>query len=713
MMKQNVFLLACVLGACLITGCTDEWIVEDTTGQNEGTPFVIYASSEQKPASRLTFDEDGLTMLWENGDQLVLVDVNDKIDPIYLTTELDEPSSTAVFKSESGVPAGTYYIRNCHSTKYDNYEDWMTIDLKKNSSAYYSPNYNEQYQLSLLNRLGKPAELYAGPITIEDGQTHIDIELKHILAMLKFNIINPVVESSYRIGMVCPETPFPTKVRIDNSAKPQYPIPHMRLNSKDIYRMENVSGYGAFILPVNLTGKKVYFYVTIYDSTANDEIVYEIIKDGKELKPGTSYTINLDLNLAHKISVKNWEISTAEQLRALAYTGMDLGTTYTITKDIDCKGEVLFPIAMDSYKIIDGQNHTLENITINWPYDYAGLLSYARANIQNLTLKNCTINGKNQVGALLATGNNIHVTNCHLSGTNYIKGTGDYVGGLIGNQEAYVHPNNCSVSKETTVEGVNIVGGIAGLAQEITNCKSAATVKGNSSVGGIVGQAREAITECSSTAKVEAKGNYAGGVAGGLRDYIDINKCSFTEGTVSGEDYVGGIIGGSGGGSLTAAIELCYSTGTVKGKAYVGGIAGSDCFINNCYSLGNIEGADKATTAGISGGNPRETTPQNCYFAGTLTNVGYGITGNGTVTTCLTTASALSNADTEEDAAYTNLTSIVDMVSHINSENAYSTSKTWEGFANECPLFLWQIPSISIGDEDDEVVAPPFEEEEW
>lgn len=719
MMKQNVFLLACVLGACLITGCTDEWIVnDDTANSKEGTPFVIYASSEQKAGSRLAFDEDGLTMLWENGDQLVLVDVNDKIAPIYLTTELDEPSSTAVFKSESGVPAGTYYIRNYHGTKYDKFEDWMTIDLKKNSSGNYSPNYNRDYQLNILNQSGRPAELYEGPITIADGQTHIDVELKHMLAMLKFNITNAPADPSYsfdiQMGMVCPETPFPTKVRIDNSAEPQYAIPHMRLSDKRINSMTDVPKYGAFILPVNLTGKDVYFYVTIIDYTTQTETVYEIKKAGKELKAGTSYTINLDLNTpANKISITNGQISSAKELRALAYTGMGRhnGSSYTITQDIDCKDEVLFPIAMNTYEKIDGQNHTLENITINWPYDYAGLFSYSHAEIKDLTLENCTIEGKNYVGALLATGNQVNVINCHLSGSNSIKGN-EYVGGLIGSDEI-ADSNNCSISKETTVEGVNIVGGIAGLAYEITNCQSAATVKGNSNVGGIVGQARGEITECSSTATVEATGNYAGGIAGGLSDYIDMSECSFTEGTVSGGDYVGGIIGGSGGRNLTAAIKLCYSTGTVKGNAYVGGIAGSDCYINNCYSLGKIEGTDKATTAGISGGNPRETTPQNCYFAGTLTNVGYGITGNGTVTTCLTTASALSNADAEEDAAYTNLTSIVDMVSHINSENAYSTSKTWEGFANECPLFLWQIPSISIGDEDDEVVAPPFEEEEW
>lgn len=716
-MKAINFLMGCA-ATCLLAGCADEWAMNDPSQQNEGTPLTIRATNGSDADTRLTFDDDGLTLLWENGDQLVLVDVNDKIAPIYLTTELDEPSRTAVFRSESGVPAGTYYIRNYHGTKYDKFEDWMTIDLKKNSSDNYSPNYNRDYQLNILNQSGRPAELYEGPITIADGQTHIDVELKHMLAMLKFNITNAPADPSYsfdiQMGMVCPETPFPTKVRIDNSAEPQYAIPHMRLSDKRINSMTDVPKYGAFILPVNLTGKDVYFYVTIIDYTTQTETVYEIKKAGKELKAGTSYTINLDLNTAKIISVTNGQISTAEQLRALAYTGMGRGSgsTYTITQNIDCKDEVLFPIAMNNYKIIEGQNHTLENITINWPYDYAGLFSYSHSEIKDLTLKNCTIEGKNYVGALLATGNQLNVTNCHLSGSNSIKGN-EYVGGLIG-ENRIADPNSCTVSKETIVEGVNIVGGIAGVAGEITDCLSAATVKGNSSVGGIVGQARQNITACSSIAIVEATGNYAGGIAGGLSDYIDMSECSFTDGTVSGGDYVGGIIGGSGGRNLTAAIELCYSTGTVKGNAYVGGIAGSDCYINNCYSLGKIEGTNKATTAGISGGNAKETTPQNCYFAGTLTNGGYGITGKGTVTNCLTTAATLSNADTEDDNKYKNLTSIVDMVTHINGEEAYSTSTIWEDFNYKCPKFQWQLSGVEFGDENGEVETPPFiKGEEW
>ena len=152
-MKAINFLMGCA-ATCLLAGCADEWVVNDPSQQNEGTPLTIRASNGSDADTRLTFGEDGLTLLWENGDQLVLVDVNDKIAPIYLTTELDEPSSTAVFKSESGVPAGTYYIRNYHGTEYKKFEDWMTIDLKKNTSDNYSPGYNKDYQLNLINIAG-------------------------------------------------------------------------------------------------------------------------------------------------------------------------------------------------------------------------------------------------------------------------------------------------------------------------------------------------------------------------------------------------------------------------------------------------------------------------------------------------------------------------------------------------------------------------------
>lgn len=717
-MKAINFLMGCA-AICLLAGCADEWVVNDPSQQNEGTPLTIRASNGSDADTRLAFDEDGLTLLWENGDQLVLVDVNDKIAPIYLTTELDKPSNTAVFKSESGVPAGKYYIRNYHSGYKTNYEDWMTLDL----GYEYTNHYNDIYNLNNLSEVGKHAELYAGPITIEDGDTHIDVELKHMFTMLKFNItgienIDPKMD--VYIGMVSPQNPFPTKVWIDqeNTQDQQSSTPHLQFNS---YKAESgASGKGAFILPVDLTGKKVYFYVaastTVFDREYEREIIYEIEKDGIELKAGTSYTINLDLSTATPVEINNLEISTAKQFRALAYN-CRLGSgannkRYKITEDIDFTGVNMFPITLNG--IIEGQGHKLSNITIDWPYDNAGVFGYMAESysISDLTLENITVKGKNYVGGLIG-GGRASTNNCHLTGTNTIIGTGDYVGGLFGGTIGFYSGaiEDCSVSPETTVEGKTAVGGIAGHVDEILNCKSDATVKGESKVGGIAGIIKQEINESSSTANVTATGDYAGGVIGAIDDgYRDpVNQCSYEGGTVSGKNYVGGIVGASS--RYSRGLDLCYSTGTVKGAAYVGGISGSRFSITNCYSLCTIEGTDQNTTAGIIGESFNET-PQNCYFAGTLTNDGYGITGKGTVTNCLTTAATLS-ADTEDDADYTNLTSIVKMVSHINGEDVYSTSKTWEGIDNECPLFLWQIPSISIGDEDKKVVAPSFNDEEW
>ena len=719
-MKAINFLMGCA-ATCLLAGCADEWVVNDPSQQNEGTPLTIRASNGSDADTRLAFDEDGLTLLWENGDQLVLVDVNDKIAPIYLTTELDKPSNTAVFKSESGVPAGKYYIRNYHSGYKTNYEDWMTLDL----GYEYTNHYNDIYNLNNLSEVGKHAELYAGPITIEDGDTHIDVELKHMFTMLKFNItgienIDPKMD--VYIGMVSPQNPFPTKVWIDqeNTQDQQSSTPHLQFNS---YKAESgASGKGAFILPVDLTGKKVYFYVaastTVFDREYEREIIYEIEKDGIELKAGTSYTINLDLSTATPVEINNLEISTAKQFRALAYN-CRLGSgannkRYKITEDIDFTGVNMFPITLNG--IIEGQGHKLSNITIDWPYDNAGVFGYMAESysISDLTLENITVKGKNYVGGLIG-GGRASTNNCHLTGTNTIIGTGDYVGGLFGGTIGFYSGaiEDCSVSPETTVEGKTAVGGIAGHVDEILNCKSDATVKGESKVGGIAGIIKQEINESSSTANVTATGDYAGGVIGAIDDgYRDpVNQCSYEGGTVSGKNYVGGIVGASS--RYSRGLDLCYSTGTVKGAAYVGGISGSRFSITNCYSLCTIEGTDQNTTAGIIGESFNET-PQNCYFAGTLTNDGYGITGKGTVTNCLTTAATLSNADTEDDNKYKNLTSIVDMVTHINGEEAYSTSTIWEDFNYKCPKFQWQLSGVEFGDENGEVETPPFiKGEEW
>ena len=62
-----------------------------------------------------------------------------------------------------------------------------------------------------------------------------------------------------------------------------------------------------------------------------------------------------------------------------------------------------------------------------------------------------------------------------------------------------------------------------------------------------------------------------------------ITNC-YNTGSVGGDWYVGGIMGGFDG---TATITNCYNTGSVSGSSYVGGIVGDglDALIVNCYYL--------------------------------------------------------------------------------------------------------------------------------
>lgn len=79
-----------------------------------------------------------------------------------------------------------------------------------------------------------------------------------------------------------------------------------------------------------------------------------------------------------------------------------------------------------------------------------------------------------------------------------------------------------------------------------------------------------------------------------------ISKC-FTTGTVTGtSNTVGGLVGLSAGTTVDS-----YSTAAVSGNTYVGGLIGANyggaSFVENCYSAGNVSGA--SSVGGLSGYN--------------------------------------------------------------------------------------------------------------
>jgi len=94
-------------------------------------------------------------------------------------------------------------------------------------------------------------------------------------------------------------------------------------------------------------------------------------------------------------------------------------------------------------------------------------------------------------------------------------------------------------------------------------------------------------------------GNYVGGVAGKINDYSRVTNC-YSIGTVSGTDFVAGVVGGVLSNIVDVKlpngydshITVCYFTGVVKGRDFVGGVVGGmyGGTVTNSYSAGTVSG---------------------------------------------------------------------------------------------------------------------------
>lgn len=181
----------------------------------------------------------------------------------------------------------------------------------------------------------------------------------------------------------------------------------------------------------------------------------------------------------------------------------------------------------------DGNGKTIRNLFISSTSNKIGFFGYAAdCRIKNITFDNAKVKGNDNCSTGILAG---YAGSCVIEN---IKTTG-----------------NCSV------EGKEETGGIAGRANgNISNCENHAIVNGLHSVGGIVGicfDSENSITSCA---------NY---------------------GEITGtEDFVGGIIGYFGEGSL----QNSANNGNITGNARVGNLIGyaNICNINNVLGIGNI-----------------------------------------------------------------------------------------------------------------------------
>jgi hypothetical protein len=239
----------------------------------------------------------------------------------------------------------------------------------------------------------------------------------------------------------------------------------------------------------------------------------------------------------------------------------------------------------------DGNGYTINNLTINRPYeDYVGLFGFS----EGIYIKNLSVNGS-------ITGN-------------------DYVGAIVGEND-----NNSQINNQVnaTVSGRDYVGGIVGIsyATSINKSTSSGTINstGNYS-GGLVGglYISGIINNSSSNMVTSSSGNYIGGIIGTTEQSTVSN--SFFSGSVAGNYYVGGITGFV---NYLGIVNTCYSIGTVSGTTNVGGVVGKREYAAKVLSsYWNTETSGTVTSAGGEG----RTTDEMTYTYGANTYVGWDFT---------------------------------------------------------------------------------------
>ena len=280
--------------------------------------------------------------------------------------------------------------------------------------------------------------------------------------------------------------------------------------------------------------------------------------------------------------------------------GNTSGLYYELTADIDFANNVFTPIGPSSTNqfkgIFNGAGNTISNLKIDRTESLSGLFGRVNgAAIQNLTIDHATITSTSgNVGALVgAAYGSCTITNCVVKNSS-VTGGSNFTGGLIGY-------SGTAVSKCAVID---------------------TTVSGTEYVGGLIAQVGKAVTECYTLhVTVTATGDYAGGLIGG-GNASDIANCFVRGGSVTGDGYVGGVIG-DGGSYSKAKIKTTYAVADVTaGTGEFGPLAGGSYVTITTTSSFYCE--DSALTGKDSGKNTTGTpkTTAELKDAAILTRLG-------------------------------------------------------------------------------------------
>lgn len=338
------------------------------------------------------------------------------------------------------------------------------------------------------------------------------------------------------------------------------------------------------------------------------------------------YGINWSMRVDDSNSIK-----TADDLRQLSNSN----GVFQLKNDIDLAGKDWTPITGFSGTLL-GNGYSIKNLTINTSSSNVGLFDSMSGSILKLKLENVDIEvqgGYENIGAICGSTSG-SINGCEVTGS--IKATKcTNVGGIVGQ----VSSKNGGISdckNAASVEGLDNVGGVSGYIYTmfsfafISN-ENIATVSGKNYVGGLLG-----CVAPKSVGWTEMSGDNYGDLV--------IKKC-VNNGNVTGNDYVGGMAGSLSGTStylgfgdyytITSSMSDNTNNATITGRDYVGGLVGytggSANSVSNCYNNADIMGnyyvggyVGYSSRAEITDAENKNKVSGKAYVGG-IAGVGYSL----------------------------------------------------------------------------------------
>ncbi|MHC4356110.1 MAG: rhodanese-like domain-containing protein [Planctomycetota bacterium] len=332
-----------------------------------------------------------------------------------------------------------------------------------------------------------------------------------------------------------------------------------------------------------------------------------------------------------------YQIATADDLMLLAASPDDYDKHFILIADIDLDpnlpGQSVFDeavVAPDTDTLepgyqgtpftgaFDGNGHTISRLTITGT-SYLGLVGQldSEARISNLALEAVDVNGTGDyVGGLVGQSISGIITACRSSGT--VAGSGKYVGGLVGSTKIGII-TDCR-STGTVTGDARFVGGLVGSSGgSIAASCSVGLVSGADPVGGLVGTNLGDVVHCYSSAEV--RGNDTIGGLVGFSVGPALSNC-YSTGAVTGGDTVGGLVGSN----YFTDVARCYSTGAVTGSSQVGGLVGMNISLPGGPAASSFWDIETSAQAGSAGAAVGKTTAE-MQTAATFLEAGWDFDG--------------------------------------------------------------------------------------